>query len=275
MKGVAGLCVAIVFMVTQVSFAQPAKDSKQEVILKSGAEIGFEVSHIKYEEPDFMEEEGIMYGLSGSYAVHQNKSMLKLDGRLTWGQVDYTSPESGDLNDINDYIFETRFSLGYDYSFSTTTIMTPYIGIGYRYLNDDTSGMVSSTGTMGYERESNYLYSPIGIDITSRIQNGWIIGATAEYDLFWYGLQRTHLEDIAVGLNALDNDQHEGWGVRGSVKIEKKSGNIDFVIEPFIRYWDIKKSDESVITYYNFIIGEGYEPANNSTEWGIKLALKF
>ncbi|KAF0119468.1 MAG: hypothetical protein FD151_1999, partial [bacterium] len=35
-------------------------------------ELGTEISHITYKEPDVMREKGMMYGIDGSYAYHQN-----------------------------------------------------------------------------------------------------------------------------------------------------------------------------------------------------------
>lgn len=50
---------------------------------------------------------------------------------------------------------------------------------------------------------------------------------------------------------------------------------VDFVIEPFIRYWNIKKSQDADITYGGVVVGTGYEPENNSTEVGIVLSIGF
>jgi len=238
---------------------------------KHSGDLGTEISYIKYKEPGVMEEKGMMYGIVGSY-TYRPKFMLKADGRFSYGQVDYKN--SGTLDNIDDYILEVRGVGGYDFSVFTASTLTPYIGIGYRYLNDDMTG-TTSTGARGYERESNYLYSPIGVEVITPLKNDWSIGATLEYDYFWKGIQKSHLSDAIAGLSDIENDQNDGYGVRGSVKFQKKGEKLDFVIEPFIRYWNIKKSEETVITYTGTIIGYGYEPKNNSTEIGIKFAAKF
>lgn len=234
-------------------------------------ELGTEISYIKYKEPGVMEEKGAMYGIAGSY-TYRPKFMLKADGRFSYGQVDYKN--SGTLDNIDDYTLEFRGLGGYDFSVFTASTLTPYTGIGYRYLNDDMTG-ITSTGARGYERESNYLYSPIGAEIITPLKNDWSIGATAEYDIFWWGLQKSHLSDTSLALNDIENDQDKGYGIRGSIKLLKKCEKLNFVIEPFIRYWNIKKSKETVITYSGTIIGYGYEPKNNSIEIGCKLAVKF
>lgn len=238
-------------------------------------EFGTEISYIKYEEPDIMEETGMMYGIVGSYAYH-NGIMGKVEMKGSVGEVDYDGKLSNgtqyNVEDITDYMVETRGLLGYDFPVFDSTFITPYIGIGYRYLNDDMSCDVN-----GYERESNYLYSPIGVEVNTMLENGWAIGGTFEYDLFWYGLQKSHFEDIAAGLNTLNNDQYDGWGIRGSIKVIKEwdDPNIGIVVEPFIRYWNIGKSEESTLTYSGTYIGSGYEPENNSLEIGGKIAVVF
>ncbi|RKY33328.1 MAG: hypothetical protein DRP68_02685 [Candidatus Omnitrophota bacterium] len=234
-------------------------------------ELGTEISHIKYEEPGVMEEEGMMYGIAGSY-TYRNSIMLKVEGRFAYGQVDYKN--SGTLDNIDDYILEFRGLGGHDFSIFTASTLTPYIGIGYRYLNDDMSGRITSTGALGYERESNYIYSPIGVEIITPLKNGWSVGAMLEYDIFWWGKQISHLTDVPGYLEDAENRQKRGYGVRGCIKFQKKGEKLDFVIEPFIRYWNIKKSEETQVSH---ILGTVtvYEPKNNSTEYGIRFTLKF
>jgi len=114
--------------------------SYAETIPTHVPKIGAEIEYIKYEEPDIMENTGIMYGITGSYAYHNN-IMLKADGRFSYGQVDYSSAETGDMDNIDDYIFEVRGAGGYDISSLKDVVITPYFGFGYRYLNDE-SGVV-------------------------------------------------------------------------------------------------------------------------------------
>lgn len=237
-------------------------------------ELGIEISHITYDEPGVMEEKGVMWGFLGSYTYRDNW-MLRTEGRFSFGQVDYdgqlSDGTSYTIDDIDDYMWEFRGLAGYDFPILTATMLTPYIGFGYRYLNDD-----PSFDPAAYERESNYFYSPIGIETTTELQNGWSVGLTIEYDLFWKGIQKSHLGDFAAGLDTVENDQEDGYGIRGSIKFQKKSEKVDYVIEPFIRYWDIGKSEETSVTYSGMPIGLVlYEPANDSTEFGIKFVAKF
>ena len=241
---------------------------------KHSWDLGAEMSHITYKEPDVMEEKGMMYGLAGFYA-YRSGVVFKTDGRLSFGQLDYSSDVSGSMDNIDDLIVEARETAGFAMSISDTVLITPYIGLGYRYLNDDSSEMVTSTGARGYERESNYFYSPIGIECLRGYSDGWSYGFTVEYDYFIKGVQKSHLSDANLGFADLENDQNNGYGFRASLKFKRENKRANFVIEPFVRYWNIKKSEEQPVSFSGVIIGTGYEPKNNSTEIGIKLAVKF
>jgi len=282
MKKLIVLIVCFMFLGVTICFAEEGRQA--EVKSRHSWELGSEISYIEYKEPDVMEEDGVMYGLTGSYTYRGwlppspsefNKVMLRIEGRAAFGEVDYTSPGSGEMENIDDYILEFRVLPGYDISLSETYTVTPYLGFGWRYLNDDTSDMVTTTGARGYERESQYIYTPIGMEIVNNLKRGWSLGGILEYDHFWIGRQRSHLSDAVAGYNDLTNDQKRGSGWRGSVKIQKKGKTIDLIIEPFIRYWNIKKSEDSNLTYSGILVGYGYEPKNNSTEYGVKVAAKF
>lgn len=259
------LMIAVCFLFIEAnSFAEPMQEHTWEV--------GTEISRIKYEE-SVMNEKGIMYGLCGSY-TYRKDYMLRAEGRCSFGEVDYDGQLSNGtpytIDNIDDYILEFRGLIGYDFPTLEVVTLTPYIGMGYRYLNDDLS-----KDPAGYERESNYFYSPIGMEIFTLLGNGWIIGVTVEYDYLWKGIQKSHYSDFSSAFNDLENDQDSGYGLRGSVTLQKKLYEVDFVIEPFIRYWDIDRSDDATLTYAGAVWGYGYEPENESMEYGIKLTVKF
>ena len=262
--------------VAELSTEKQVKPSvhKEEVGLqlpRHSGEIGTEAYYFRYQEPDVMKENGSFYGLTTKYTF-RDKLMFRVEGRTAAGQVDYKN--SGSMDDINDYTIELRGLGGYDFPIFTKTLVTPYLGVAYRYLNDDARG-TTSTGALGYQRESNYFYSPIGIETMTGLKNAWSLVFTLEYDYFWRGVQKSHLSDADRGFNDLENDQNHGYGARGSVRLFKKAKNIDFIIEPFVRYWNIKKSEEENVTFAGVIIGYGYEPKNNTIETGINFALNF
>ncbi len=236
-------------------------------------ELGAELSGIVYEEPGVMKEDGVMYGIAGAWTNRHDRSMTRFEGKLSYGQVDYEN--SGTLDNIDDFMFEFRMLGGKDLPVSKSTVVTAYAGLGYRYLNDDSGGMTTSTGAKGYERESNYFYLPIGVEALARMGKGWSFGAALEYDLFLWGRQVSHLSDANLGLSDIENEQNDGYGWRGSIRLRKKGRSKEYAIEPFIRYWDIKQSDYQYVLYNGVVWGYGYEPKNNSRELGLRLSVIF
>jgi len=241
------------------------------------ANLSFEVSQIEYKEPQsilpwdhtalFMKEDGTMFGVSGDYAFFPKRFMLKLDGRFSLGEVDYFSPDSRSFSGLRDYHLETRFSFGYVYAASESAQITPFAGIGYRYLFDG----LGEADPGGYDRRTKYLYSPLGFEGSIHLGNGWSLNATGEYDLFWRGWQYSEMGDYDPGRNTIVNKQEAGWGARASASIAKDLGPMDFTFGPYFRYWDV---DNSAINYYadgTYVL----EPCNRSKEWGGKVGIRF
>ncbi len=250
-------------------------------------ELGFETSNIVYQEPTLMRQNGTMYGLGGSATRRQKNTqildiileswvnMFKIDTRYSWGRVDYKGRLSNgtpaNTNGIFDFMWESRLLAGHDFMEMQPVLLTLYSGLGYRYLFDD---LARDPG--GYERESQYVYCPIGIDVTKPFQNDWSIGGNLEFDGLLGGWQTSHLSNTDPGYNDLKNEQRNGYGARASLRFIKKGEKLSFVLEPFCRYWNIEESDLVAITYRGVATGlYGQEPENNSTEWGVKLLTRF
>ncbi len=264
-----------------------------EALGKAGATIdgGPELHYFKYEEPDVMEEEGMMFGAFGRAAlrIKENRPVQNLsdvltgintfmfEGRLSFGNVDYTSNGTGSVDDIFDFLAEIRGLAGFDLPAGDNHLLTPYAGLGYRYWFDELGGKVSTTGDAGYDRESNYLYLPIGIATKSRLSGGWNLGLNLEYDLFLDGQQKSHLEDVSPALSTLDNDQNDGYGIRGSVSLTKEmpGSRVSLLVEPFVRFWDIDDSSEATVTCGGTPCLVGYEPRNKTLEVGARVGARF
>ncbi len=270
------------------------KDGKELEMRRSkiSAEVGGEVSYIKYKEPNLMRNVGYYYGINGALtsrlspenpgwdpfeepASRTGTTMLRLEGNLSWGEVDYNSNGTGEQSGIKDWMTEIRGLAGVDYEVSPTVLLTPYFGLGYRYLNDDSGGEVTSSGARGYERESNYYYSPVGGELTLMLEDGWSLGIVQEYDIFWYGRQVSHLGDAIAGLDTVKNDQKDGYGYRASLKLQHTGEKVDVILEPFYRFWKIEDSEISSITYNGVAVGYGLEPENYTKQFGLKMAMKF
>jgi hypothetical protein len=237
-------------------------------------DIGPEIYYFDYDEPGVMEEDGVFYGVAAGYAYHQTV-MLGLEGRFAYGNVDYRSLGTGSIERIDDFLVEARATLGVDWNATDDIMLTPFSGYGYRYLNDDTGGKASTTGALGYERESNYQYTPFGLAARWSAPSDWSVTLSGEYDLFWDGTQKSHLSDAVASLNDLSNDQNDGHGARGSLAVEKKGQKVDWLLEGFLRWWDIDQSETAPVSVSGVIVGLAFEPANETFELGGRLTVRF
>lgn len=215
-----------------------------------------------------MENEGIFYGLNiscisrdwVSASSSNGGSVFKAEGRFAFGQVDYDGALSDGtpykIDGINDLVLEGRLLLGVDMLFRDI-LGTLYSGVGYRYLNDDTS-----FDPYGYERESNYLYIPLRGEVYTNLKANWYWGAGIEFDYLAWGMQNSQLSDYDPALPDIHHSQNSGYGYRASIRFEHRGKKEVFAIEPFFRYWDI---DDSEIKYGTL------EPSNDTKEIGVQL----
>ena len=247
----------------------------KEPEVKYSFEMGPEFSFFKYEEPTIdVKEEAFLSGVQAAITGRSKSNALmgRVEGRFVAGRVDY----DGSLNDGtpwtdkgDDFAFEFRGLVGRDFKMGESRI-TPIFGLGYRYLNDNLESQYA------YEREIRYTYSPIGFEVLSPIMGGWSLGVHAEYDIFWQGIVKTHLSDVDPSYSNVRNKQDSGFGARASVFLNKNIGEkLSLSIEPFIRYWNIDRSDAAQLTYAGYIIGYGYEPTNRTEEYGLKMLLAW
>lgn len=254
--------------------------------------MGGEFSYFHYEEPDFMEQSGPLFGVFARYDIrtpendkvssweeflssYQNNYVFGIEGHILAGSVDYDSQSTGSIDDIGEFLFETRGLAGYDFPVAQTTVLTPYTGIGYRYLYNAMGGETTTTGAAGYDRETHYFYMPFGLRTHTPLEGPWSFGLNVEYDLFLDGTQESHLEDVSSSLNTLENDQNNGYGVRGSIQLVRLADTWNLLVEPFIRYWNVDESNIATITCGGTPCAAGYEPNNESIEYGVKVGTQF
>jgi hypothetical protein len=253
-------------------FAQDAAPPQNLLLTRSGWELGGQIAKYEYEEPATaifggMKLDGPRLGAVGAYtSINPNRIYGRIDGRVSYGNLDYESGRTGTASNIPDWIFETRVVVGRDYLVSERTALSPYIGLGFRYLFNDSQGY-SSTGHVGYRRYSQYWYVPIGLTMRMRAGDQWVFAPTVEYDAFIGGKQKSMLSDVAPGAPDVHNDQDDGRGYRVYLMMESRR----WAFGPWLHYWNIKDSDIAPI-------GGGfglYEPANKTTEYGLELRYRF
>ncbi len=236
--------------------------------------VGPELYFARYRESSGIEQDGMMYGIASSF-TYRKGLMARGEARLAYGELDYDGSTWGgrqlSIDNIPNLVFEFRGTVGYDFAVLANFTLTPYLGFAFRYLDDNAQERYYG----GYERESSYIYSPVGLEAAARFGRGWSLVAVAEYDLFWVGRQKSHLSYYDRRLNDIENEQDSGYGLRGSVSIRKTAGRVTYALAPFIRYWNIDKSDLDTLTWNGTPIGWAYEPENETTEVGFLFTVVF
>jgi hypothetical protein len=219
-----------------------------------------------------MNLEGPQIGVVGAYTfTAPNRVYSRIDGRVAYGKLDYESGGTGTSSDEPNWIAEVRGVIGRDYLVGERIALSPYIGLGYRYLYNDGRGY-TSTGHIGYRRYSQYWYAPIGLTMRMRTGDQWVFAPTVEYDAFIGGKQKTMLSDVAPGAPDVTNDQNRGRGYRVYLMMESRR----WAFGPWLHYWNIKDSDVVFLGFNS--MGQpvgGQEPANKTTEYGLELRYRF
>lgn len=149
--------------------------------------------------------------------------------------------------------------------------MHPFIGLGFRYKEDDSTGETTTTGHNGCLRKSNYYYVPVGLSIHYNLQQGWGLYISGEYDIFLEGKQVTY-----GAFERLKHNQSKGYGLRSEILLEKTFDNYIFSIGPYVNYWNIKDSAE--VPIFCRLCGVNHyskEPKNTTHETGIKIKFTF
>ncbi|MFZ7127157.1 MAG: outer membrane beta-barrel protein [Desulfobacterales bacterium] len=262
----------LVFLATLIPLAVGAQQAPLAPVHEFGLSAG--VSYFDYEEDSVdIGIDGPMYGIAARYDFHSPASrwMFGLQGELDYGRTEYDGAfQTGEpvTEDSDDLILELRALTGVDFEPGPGWLLTPYVGLGYRYWYNDIEGPGS------YTREVHYFYLPVGLEINRSIGGGWRVRLTAEGDVLLSGQVDSELSDLDPGFNDTTNetDLGDGWGAR--VSLEARTDR--FSIEPYFKYWDIDDSDLDALTYYGFPTGLAfYEPANTTTVVGIRVGFYF
>lgn len=261
---------ALAALLLALSSAAIAQQGSNPLATRPGWELGVQASRYEYKEPDLAKLSGNRGGIDGTLTFTDDRGAFgKLDLRASYGRLTYEG--SGTMDNVPDLILEGRALAGLDWVGSSVSL-SPYLGLGYRYLYDDLKGY-SSTGASGYRRYSNYLYAPVGFTFRWHLGGGWVIAPTLEGDVFLYGTQVTKLSDTGIpGLMDVTNRQDKGSGYRASFMIEKDH----WTFGVWTHYWHIKDSDIQCVTApVAGVCQAGLEPENYTRESGLELRYRF
>jgi hypothetical protein len=257
------LALAVVLLGPSLAVAQTARQA-DPLATRSGLEVGAQVAGYTYDEPGVAKLSGNRLGIVGAATLTGESGLFgKIDFRESYGRLKYEG--SGTMTGVPDLIFEVRALGGFDW-IGAGVSLSPYLGLGYRYLYNDLTGY-SSTGAAGYRRYSNYLYAPVGLTVRIALGAHWVLAPTGEVDVFIRGKQKSMLSDASAGLNDVTNTQKHGSGYRAYLMLE--NGNLAF--GPWMHYWHIQDSDLQPIGGGR----SGLEPENWTREIGVEFRYRF
>jgi len=133
------------------------------------AELTLDISDYSYEETDedgfFMDDDSdppfVALGLRDwNRPKGKGQFGFMYTGDATAGRVAYNSPNSGKIHKT---YYRARIE-GY-LSYRLDDVFTPYIGLGYRFLHDDSGGTIGDNGGIFYDRQNHLTYLPIGVRV--------------------------------------------------------------------------------------------------------------
>ncbi len=269
-----------------------AQESVRSVIPTHSFSASFEVVHFDYDQTSGYNSSGIsvedyMYGVYGGYTYHDHgligiPLMFETDVEFATSNdmdTDGWYPDYADsrapgqqkyvVGDSDNYLLEVRFLVGYDFTIGKH-LVTPYVGYGYRYWKMDSPELTPAVS--GFDQDTEYHYSPIGVKTVSPLNDKWLFKTMFEFDLLWDGKVEKDISDANPTYEdtKCELDFGDGYGFRFAVQLERKiTSKINAWIEPYVKYWNIKESDQVGIP------GSGgltvVEPKNDTTCWGIRL----
>ncbi|WP_320169386.1 hypothetical protein [Maridesulfovibrio sp.] len=260
---------AVLLLVSSAAFA-----GEKGLFPQSEFKLGYEGMYMYYDEPDIMHEKGFLNGGFGSWTGYFSEYNIMANAELEglMGSLKYDGQYSDGTKataDNDDYFISGRATVGMGFDYGNTGI-TPYTGIGMRYWYDK----IKCSG--GYERKISQYYLPLGVNILTRMDDGWSIGGTLEADLLLGGTVKSKLSQVGSSYEDAENTQDfaSGGGGRISAFLEYDFTNYALGFEPYFRYWYIGESDKDNVRY-----GAGnadvVEPENKFYMSGVRIYVKF
>jgi hypothetical protein len=263
--------VMIVSAAVCMSLAASMSAFAGELSTQSGNEFGVTVSKFKSERSyQFDESSSFSQDAGQSFTDEQKQTkfgldytgtiafdagyFVKLNTRLAYGKEDTVTDAFGSVQP----------TIGYDIPVAGTMV-SPYIGVGYRYrVTDD------SDDGYGLTQYGSTTYIPVGV--TNRLSLGANSGleTTLEYDIVLKDKQKAEfgVDDNNTGEDTGDATLNYSRSGGSGIKFSTMYHYSHFAIGPYVEYW--KHGSGSM----GADVG-AEEKSGNSTEVGVKAALRF
>lgn len=156
---------------------------------------------------------------------------------------------------------------------TSSFILTPYIGIGYRYWY---RGGSEKPDYAPYSEDYSWYYVPIGIKPIIKIGKNVIWDFDIVVKIMFNGKIRVNMTDTHPLYNSpkADLGNKPGFKIGTSLNF-KMARDIIFVLNPYYEYSAIKKSNTFIITYNSNPYAYGYEPSSTTYQYGLDLGIGY
>ena len=245
---------------------------------RPGFEVGAQLFDYDYRErfkgEAVARDDGKFIGLTASYVETIGGGWFLRAGTATGsGSVDYSS-DDGKIDDVSQYIAQVEFHIGRDFRVSPNATLTAFTGIAGRALDDNSGGRETEQGFMGYDREIGYSYIPFGLATTIPVGGGMSLALSGQYNWIVSGTAESNFSDLDPDAPDVSLDIGGGHGLEASAILSAPIGRRAIRFGPFVRHWSAERS-KSRFFQENGLTIEVFEPANRTTELGLRVAFAF
>jgi hypothetical protein len=256
---------------------------------RGGFEAGAEVFDYSYRErlegQTIVRDDGLFKGVALGYVETIGRgAFLRARMNFGYGSVDYRSdgsiigePADARLDNVPQSIGQLELHVGKDFQLKGGTTITPFIGLGSRYLLDESGGEKTEDGLFGYDREVSYGYVPLGVATKFRLGSASSLTLSAQYNWVVHGDVKAKFSDVDPELPDVELELDKGHGFELSAMASIPAGRNAINVGPFFRRWKIGQSKSFILKDPE---GSGesiefFEPKNHTCELGLRVTFSF
>lgn len=207
--------------------------------------------------------EGTMYGVNAAYVLGLGRNFLKINPRYAASKLEHKWHNNVIADRGSAFIFETRGIFGRDVDVYNCISISPYIGLGYTYFNNDAGKKL--TLNPWHFAKATHLYVPIGFDLKVGFENCFSLISNLEFDWLMRGTIRTD-----TFLCKTETTSSDGYGVRFSIGGAVDFSSFSLEVKPFIHFWKIDGKDHRCLS-----CGLTADPQYQSRMVGISFGVKI
>ncbi|RDU53331.1 hypothetical protein CQA49_06695 [Helicobacter sp. MIT 00-7814] len=229
---------------------------------KVNAWLSYSYENYRYEEPNVMHTKGDMAGFNVAFRYNSDEHRHTLKGSFYSGNLTYYGAVCvvGNANACQNVVNPSKdkyYSIEYLGQWALSIDENPHVwmngGIGYRFLVNKVDN------PNAYKREQSYIYA--------------FLGGSGEYfvtrDMMFYlnlnvrklirGYNTSYMTGIGFDKD-LDFLQKDGYGAVLEIGAKYRLIYVDFGIEGYVDYWNLKDSDNVLATINGASVGYYTEP---------------